>query len=208
MALDIRSARQLRRMRQRDLADAVGISLNELIKLERGLIVPPKNLLARLSDCLDMDVNQLTVGHNELLKNPLTGEGYITARPERPTRIPRRKTPDLTKKAVFDLFCGVGGFSFGLEMNEAFQVVAGIDILGDRLGTFSRNHDTANAYGEDIRAISTDILESENPRPFVIVGGAPCQGFSSISHHAVPFRFVENHRVDKVHSDRSGNTLL
>lgn len=187
MALDIRSARQLRRMRQRDLAAAAGISVNELMKLERGLAVPPKKLLDRISDCLNMDVNQLTVGQNELLKNPLTGEGYLTARPERSTRIPRRKTPDSTKKPVFDLFCGVGGFSFGLEMHEAFQVVAGIDILSDRLRTFSRNHDTANAYGEDIHAISTDILESENPRPFVIVGGAPCQGFSSIR----PFRNIE-----------------
>ncbi|MEQ9370075.1 MAG: DNA (cytosine-5-)-methyltransferase [Coleofasciculus chthonoplastes F3-SA18-01] len=187
MVLDIRSARQLRRMRQRDLAAAAGISVNELMKLERGLTVPPKKLLDLISDCLNMDVNQLAVGQNELLKNPLTGEGYITARPESPTRIPRRKTPDSTKKSVFDLFCGVGGFSFGFEMHEAFQVVAGIDILGDRLQTFSRNHDTANAYGEDIRAICTDILESENPRPFVIVGGAPCQGFSSLR----PFRNIE-----------------
>lgn len=187
MVLDIRSARQLRKMRQRDLADAVGISVRELMKLERGLIMPPKKLIHQISDCLKMDVDQLIIGQNELCKNPLTGEGYVTARPESYITIPRKKQPNTTRKSVLDLFCGVGGFSFGFEMHEAFQVVAGVDLLNDRLQTFSYNHAAANAYGQDIRTISTHILDNENPRPFVIVGGSPCQGFSSIR----PFRNVE-----------------
>jgi DNA (cytosine-5)-methyltransferase 1 len=187
MALDIRSARQNRKMRQRDLAEAAGISVSELMKLERGLVIPQEKLLQRISDCLHMDVAQLLVAQDELFKNPLTGEGYITSRPENTKKILRQKNPDLTKKSVIDLFCGVGGFSFGFEMHEEFQVVAGIDILGDRLQTFSQNHETANAYGQDIVSISTEIIDNENPRPFVIVGGPPCQGFSSIR----PFRNIE-----------------
>jgi DNA (cytosine-5)-methyltransferase 1 len=74
-------------------------------------------------------------------------------------------------------------------MHEEFQVVAGVDLLSDRLQTFSSNHGAANAYGQDIHTLSTDILENENPRPFVIVGGPPCQGFSSIR----PFRNIERH---------------
>ncbi|WP_277877366.1 DNA (cytosine-5-)-methyltransferase [Nostoc sp. FACHB-87] len=187
MALSIRSARQLRRMRQRDLAVAVGISVRELMEFERGLTFPSKNLLYRISDYLNMDAEQLLVAQNELCKNPLTGEGYVTACPENITKISRKRQPDLTKKPVLDLFCGVGGFSFGFEMCELFEVVAGIDILSDRLQTFSYNHETANAYGQDIRTISTEVLETENPRPFVIIGGSPCQGFSSIR----PFRNIE-----------------
>lgn len=187
MVLDIRAARQVRKMRQRDLASAVGISVHELMKLERGLVTPPKKLLQKISTCLEMDVEQLIVGQNRFCQSPLTGEGYVTSQPKGSITIPRRKEFDLRKKAVFDLFCGVGGFSFGFEMNEAFQVVAGIDLLSDRLQTFSSNHHSANAYGQDIRAISTDLLDNENPRPFVILGGAPCQGFSSIR----PFRNVE-----------------
>ncbi|CAG0907662.1 unnamed protein product, partial [Darwinula stevensoni] len=57
----------------------------------------------------------------------------------------------------------------------------------DRLGTFASNHAAANAYGQDIRSIATDVLDDENPRPYVIVGGPPCQGFSSIR----PFRNVD-----------------
>ena len=187
MVLDIRSARQACKMRQRDLASATGISVHELMKLERGLIVPPEKLLHRISDCLGIDITQIKIGQTALFENPLTGEGYVTARPENTQFIQRQKPLDCTKKPVLDLFCGVGGFSFGFEMHEEFQVVAGIELLSDRLQTFSRNHIAANAYGQNINTITTDVLDRENPRPFVIVGGPPCQGFSSIR----PFRHIE-----------------
>jgi DNA (cytosine-5)-methyltransferase 1 len=187
MALDIRSARQLSRMRQRDLAAATGISVNELMKLERGLVSPSEKLLRQISDSLGMDVAQIIVGQNQLFENPMTGEGYVTARPENAQIIPRSKPLDYKKKPVIDLFCGVGGLSYGFETHEEFQVVAGVDLLADRLQTFSRNHGTANAYGQNINTVSTDVLDSENPHPFVIVGGPPCQGFSSIR----PFRNIE-----------------
>jgi DNA (cytosine-5)-methyltransferase 1 len=174
-------------MRQRDLASAIGISINELMKLERGLITAPEDLLGRISEYLDLDPKQLLDGQSKLHDKPLTGEGYITAQPANGLKISRRVDVDQTKKPVLDLFCGVGGFSFGFDMHKDFQVTAGVDLLEDRLRTFSQNHQAANAYGQDIRGLSTDILDSENPRPFVIVGGAPCQGFSSIR----PFRNIE-----------------
>ncbi|WP_373544351.1 DNA cytosine methyltransferase [Chamaesiphon sp.] len=186
MALDIRSARQVSRMRQCDLAAAAGISVSELMRLERGLISPSEGLLDQISNCLGIDVDQIAVGQNKLFENPLTGEGYITARPENTQVIQRRNPLDSTKRPVIDLFCGVGGLSYGFEMHEEFQVVAGVDLLSDRLQTFSCNHGTANAYGQDINTLSTDVLDNENPRPFVIVGGPPCQGFSSIR----PFRSI------------------
>jgi DNA (cytosine-5)-methyltransferase 1 len=187
MGLDIRSARLVCRMRQSDLAAATGISVRELMRLERGLVSPPEQLLHQISTCLGMDVTQIAIGQNELFENPLTGEGYITARPESNHIIPRRQPLDPTKKPVLDLFCGVGGLSYGFEMHEEFQVVAGVDLLIDRLQTFSRNHGTANAYGQNINTLSTDVLNNENPHPFVIVGGPPCQGFSSLR----PFRNIE-----------------
>ena len=187
MVLGIRSARQISRMRQRDLAAAVGISVSELIKLERGLIIPPEKLLRQISNCLSVDIDQIVVAQNKLFENPWTGEGYVTARPEINQTIPRRKPLDYKKKSVIDLFCGVGGLSSGFEMHEEFQVVAGVDLLSDRLQTFSSNHSAANAYGQDIHTLSTNVLENENPRPFIIVGGPPCQGFSSIR----PFRNIE-----------------
>jgi DNA (cytosine-5)-methyltransferase 1 len=88
---------------------------------------------------------------------------------------------------MIDLFCGVGGFSAGFESTGEFEVVAGIDLLGDRLETFCANHAAANGHGGDIKKLSVDELLSDSPRPFVVIGGPPCQGFSSIR----PFRNVE-----------------
>lgn len=117
----------------------------------------------------------------------VSGEGYVTAVPDSPVTHCRRKAHDIGLRPVIDLFCGVGGFSAGFEATGEFEVVAGLDLLGDRLETFMANHPAANAYGCDIRTVATDALASENPRPFAIIGGPPCQGFSSLR----PFRNVE-----------------
>lgn len=95
----------------------------------------------------------------------------------------RRAKPDNSPIPVLDLFCGTGGFSDGFGQTGKFQVVAGLDIMPDRVSTFSSNHPTADAYCHDIATFKFD--ESfPDIRPKVIIGGPPCQGFSSIR----PFR--------------------
>lgn len=138
-------------MRQCDLAAAAGISVRELMKLERGLIIPSEKLLRQISNCLGVDVDQITVAQNRLFENPSTGEGYVTACPESTQTIQRRKSLDCTKRPVIDLFCGVGGLSYGFEMHEEFQVVAGVDLLNDRVQTFSNNHGASIAAAILIR---------------------------------------------------------
>ncbi|WP_440977857.1 DNA cytosine methyltransferase [Sphingomonas pseudosanguinis] len=167
------------------MAEALGIPLRQMMLLERGLAECTDQVLEKLAHLTELNAHHLL----DLKKpqEPLCGEGYVTARPEGKAEIPRRRAPSVSKRPVMDLFCGVGGFSFGFEQTGEFEVVAGIDLLGDRLSTFCTNHDAANAYGQDIRSISTATLDDENPRPFVIVGGPPCQGFSSLR----PFRNVD-----------------
>ena len=93
-------------------------------------------------------------------------------------------------RQIFDLFCGTGGFSKGFEnaMNRRFATILGIDILSVSLETFKRNHPHALAFNGDIRKIRrTDIAEKlklKKGQLDVIIGGPPCQGFSSIR----PFR--------------------
>ncbi len=89
---------------------------------------------------------------------------------------------------VMDLFCGTGGFSKGFENTGAFSVVYGIDVLPVAVDTFGLNHSRAVALEADIRKVR---LRSVSHRTGlargdvdVIVGGPPCQGFSSIR----PFR--------------------
>jgi DNA (cytosine-5)-methyltransferase 1 len=94
---------------------------------------------------------------------------------------------------VADLFCGTGGFSHGFEQTGSFEVVLGIDIRNSSIDTFSANHPSALAICEDIHLIGVreiaDRLGIESGGMDVIVGGPPCQGFSSIR----PYRsIVEN----------------
>lgn len=95
--------------------------------------------------------------------------------------------PEPTK--IFDLFCGTGGFSKGFE-NAAggdYQVVLGIDIRPDSLETFKANHDGALAICQDIRTIdwesTRERLRLKRGELGVVIGGPPCQGFSSIRPH-------------------------
>ena len=91
---------------------------------------------------------------------------------------------------IFDLFCGTGGFSKGFEKsrNAQYNTVFGIDLLPRSVETFRRNHPEALGLCEDIRKVRCEDLGSKlNIRRGelgLIIGGPPCQGFSSIR----PFR--------------------
>jgi len=92
---------------------------------------------------------------------------------------------------VLDLFCGTGGFTKGFESSDKrvnFKVVFGIDLLKPSVETFKLNHKNALSLCQDIRKVrKSDIVESlkiGKKDIGVIVGGPPCQGFSSIR----PFR--------------------
>jgi len=91
---------------------------------------------------------------------------------------------------VLDLFCGTGGFSKGFSNAEGcmYDVKFGIDILDTSVATFKANHKNANAIIGDIRNVrKTDVAEMSGINKNnvdVILGGPPCQGFSSIR----PFR--------------------
>ena len=91
---------------------------------------------------------------------------------------------------IFDLFCGTGGFSKGFENSNkaSFEVVFGIDLLESSVETFKLNHKNAIGLAKDIRTVRRqDIEEMTGVKKGdldVLVGGPPCQGFSSIR----PFR--------------------
>lgn len=92
---------------------------------------------------------------------------------------------------VMDLFCGTGGFSKGFENTGAFEVVYGIDVLPLSVETFRLNHTAAVGLVDDIRAVRLNTVKEliglGRGEVDVIVGGPPCQGFSSIR----PFRSTE-----------------
>jgi len=95
----------------------------------------------------------------------------------------------MAPRTVFDLFCGTGGFSYGMERaGLGFETRFGIDVLPVATQTFQLNHPRAAGVCDDIRRIRRATVEEATglgrDEVDVIVGGPPCQGFSSIR----PFR--------------------
>jgi len=95
---------------------------------------------------------------------------------------------------LLDLFCGTGGFSKGFESASQgnFEVIFGIDLLPTSVETFKLNHKDAFGASGDIRKYKKSEVAEKigfgRGDISVIVGGPPCQGFSSIR----PFRSVND----------------
>lgn len=181
---DIRKLRQEKKLKLKELAEAISVSQTQLSKWERGLGVPSENDYANIAKALDADLVELMNGHSKYLSNPSVGEGYVTSAPTDFFINKRQRDVPPNKLKVLDLFCGAGGFSYGIEMTGNFVVTGGIDLLPDRVTTFSNNHPYATAVCGDMRSIKLDKLKELASNPDVIVAGPPCQGFSSIR----PFR--------------------
>ena len=86
----------------------------------------------------------------------------------------------MTKKRykVLDLFCGCGGISEGYAL-AGFHIVGGVDFNKDATLTFQHNFKDAKVYCTDITTISDEEILDNYEGVDVIVGGPPCQGFSS-----------------------------
>lgn len=86
------------------------------------------------------------------------------------------------KISAVDLFCGIGGLSYGLK-KAGININAGIDIDESCRYTFETNCKT-KFINKDIQDISGDDLNSLYNRNAtkILVGCAPCQPFSSYTY--------------------------
>ena len=82
-----------------------------------------------------------------------------------------------------DLFCGIGGLSIGLQ-RSGLSPVGGIDNWPEARATFERNHPGVKFLLADIDTIGLPRIEAEFATEAgaidVVVGGPPCQGFSTV----------------------------
>ena len=82
---------------------------------------------------------------------------------------------------VLDLFCGAGGLSFGFQ-HAGFKITLAIDNNKAAIQTYEKNIGSHVCHME--LSASSDL-----PSTTVIIGGPPCQGFSSAG-----LRRVDDHR--------------
>lgn len=78
---------------------------------------------------------------------------------------------------VVDLFCGCGGLSLGFE-NAGFNIVAAFDKWEEALHVYNANFDHP-ALPMDLTNIDYCIDAISELNPDMIIGGPPCQDFSS-----------------------------
>ena len=76
-----------------------------------------------------------------------------------------------------DLFCGVGGLSKGLH-DSGMDIVAAYDNWPVAVNTYTRNM-LHPAERMDLLDIATAVKEVSAHKPDIIVGGPPCQDFST-----------------------------
>lgn len=76
-----------------------------------------------------------------------------------------------------DLFCGCGGLSLGF-LKAGIDVVAGVDVWQDALAVY-RNNFNHPAIRLDLTNISLSVAVIRRFSPDMIIGGPPCQDFSS-----------------------------
>lgn len=84
----------------------------------------------------------------------------------------------MNKYTVADVFAGAGGFSIGFQQ-AGIELALAIEIDSWACDTLRYNHPHTNVVTADITTLSDAELVSLMPVPLdVLIGGAPCQGFS------------------------------
>lgn len=87
----------------------------------------------------------------------------------------------MPKYRVVDLFCGIGGFSYGFEMTKKFEVVCAADIWETAINTYKLNHIRNNNIDillQDLTQMDENHWTKYVGNIDIIIAGPPCQGFS------------------------------
>ncbi|WP_324171646.1 DNA cytosine methyltransferase [Sulfurimonas sp.] len=93
----------------------------------------------------------------------------------------QKKQQKVMKPKVIDLFCGAGGFSLGF-VQENYQIELANDIDYTALETYKLNHPgihSSKVVQGDISYIIKNIDKDIDKDIDIIIGGPPCQSFSS-----------------------------
>lgn len=85
------------------------------------------------------------------------------------------RTPTLS---VLDLFAGAGGLTRGFDDAGGFRSVQAVELDVAAAATFTRNHPDTSLF---VGPIQEWVRDCGVPEVDIIVGGPPCQGFSTLN---------------------------
>lgn len=93
------------------------------------------------------------------------------------------------KLKVIDLFCGVGGLSYGFAHDDRFEIIAANEILPNMARAYSLNHPAVKMYEKDIKDFGiADVekdLDIKSGEIDIVVGGPPCQAYSTVGKRLI-----------------------
>jgi DNA (cytosine-5)-methyltransferase 1 len=122
------------------------------------------------------------------------------------------KQSNRRRPACLDLFCGIGGLTLGLH-RAGLRSLGGVDCWPDALATFERNlglptmeADLSEASVEELAA----GLGFTQPDVDIVVGGPPCQGFSTVGKrdHRDPRNKLWTHLYELVNALRPAYVII
>lgn len=89
---------------------------------------------------------------------------------------------------VVDLFAGAGGLSLGFEQ-AGYDVAAAVEFDPVHAATHEFNFPNGTSICADVREVSGELIRTKSAigqrEVHAVVGGAPCQGFSTIGKRAL-----------------------
>ncbi len=85
------------------------------------------------------------------------------------------------KPTYIDLFTGAGGLYRGFK-DAGFEHLFSVELWEPAIATLKHNYSNLNLYENDIRTLDEDTIKNllHGKECDVLVGGPPCQGFSTI----------------------------
>ena len=106
----------------------------------------------------------------------------------------------MSKYKIMDLFAGVGGLSYGFSKLPEFEIVAANEIEKDIAAAYTLNHPGVIMMTCDINDLTEETLGEalKGQQIDIIVGGPPCQSYSTLGKRQMDDRanlFMQYKRV-------------
>lgn len=160
-------------MKKKDLQALANLSSASIAKLGKNESVNATVLL-RICDVLHCDISDIVCAIDDGDGTPANN---VISTEIPPCRDGAAKAP----YKVVDLFAGVGGLSYGFAHNKSFEIVMANDCDKDIAKAYSLNHPSVDVVVCDIKDLNeVAISEKVGSHVDVIIGGPPCQSYSTL----------------------------